>query len=120
MRHQLLLFAYLFSLGCAGAHAFTPTGNTLSVKHSRRFQFSLPSNLGDGHQWILPDTSSMKLISHVAIDNKDSTGSTNVEVFTLRPLLKGDFTLAFYRIRPFDNITDSAGAQKLYQKIHVR
>jgi len=93
---------------------------TILVRPRQTFRLSIPSNLGSGYQWVLVDTSYAKVLSHTSVQNPHRKESTDLEVFTLRPLKKGRTGLVFYNLRPFDANKDTLAAKKIIQKIKIR
>jgi len=81
----------------------------------------IPSNLGTGHQWILPDTSKFGILEHTSITNPDTSESTDLEIFKLMPKQKkGLYRITFYSMRPFDKNPDTANAKKIIKAIALK
>ncbi|WP_293307584.1 hypothetical protein [Pedobacter sp. UBA5917] len=84
-------------------------------------ELELPSNLGQGYQWSLIDTSKFAVAEHTSSSNPNPKISTDLEKFKLRSKSKkGVFHLIFYSLRPFDPLTDTINAVKIYKTIVLK
>ena len=96
------------------------TGSTIKSHVRVPLTIEIPSNLGEGHQWMLFDTTAFRVVSHDSKTNPDKTQSTDLEVYELLPLQKGNFQLTFYYLRPFDKVLDTANAKKTTKTISIK
>jgi hypothetical protein len=95
--------------------------NDYILKPKENLQFEIPSNLGQGYQWQLLDTSRFSILAHKSSPNPDTSVSTDLEKFTLRAKrYKGQFILVFYHRRPFDPISDTSLSTKIFKKVIIK
>ncbi len=99
---------------------YSATASTLMIKKNKTFLFSLPSNLGQGYQWTLLDTTHFKILDHKAVSNPNKEESTDLEIFKLKGEKKGTYMLHFYYLRPFDEKPDTSSAKKISQPITIQ
>jgi hypothetical protein len=109
--------ALSYGLGHTHPH-YTPSSTKLVARVNRNFYFTIPSNLGQGYQWKLVDTSIVRIRAHSAKANPHPEASTDLETFTLCAAKRGRVTLSFYLLRPF--APDTAGAKNLIRSILIK
>ena len=114
-----ILFLSVMLLSFKHKHYY-PSKKTIIIYKKKWFSFSLPSNSGTGYQWEMYDTTNFKLMSHTSKSNPDILQSSDLEIFKLRPLKKGNFQLCFYCIRIFETPVDTVNAKKIIQKIIIK
>jgi len=91
------------------------------LKPKETLGFEIPSNLGQGYQWQLFDTSRFSILEHSSRPNPDTLVSTDLEKFVLRSKGdKGKFILVFYLRRPFDPIEDTVHSAKTIKKVIIK
>ena len=118
-RIRILLFTGLFLFFSCTLFEMGPRMKEL--RSDKNLSIELPSNLGQGYQWQLLDTSQFSVIQHSSRSNPDSSISTDLEKLVLQPKVKkGKFILVFYSRRPFDPMEDTANSSKIYRKIILR
>lgn len=93
----------------------------LITTHNNIVELELPSNLGQGYQWKLMDTTSFIVVEHSSSSNPDRNVSSDLEIFKLKAIGgKGIYNLTFYYLRPFDPVIDTATSQKTFKTIVIK
>jgi len=91
-----------------------------TYKSNQIVTIEIPSNLGQGYQWQLTDTTSCKVIQHDSKPNPNNQESSDIEIFKLKFGRKGSYHLTFHYVRPFDSDIDTSGTKKFIKKIIIK
>jgi predicted secreted protein len=91
------------ALGAGRAVKPTPPGAVIDVKAGGRFRLAIESNASTGYTWVpLIEGEPFEVVKDEFKQGSSALGAPGVQVFELRALKSGTYSLKFSYVRPWE------------------